>query len=338
MRAIVYPNLLIDKSIGNNPYIQEFIRYIELEGVEVINAPHKNPLLSLFFKLNASTDACFIHWIENVPLYKHGYLQTLLAIIYVLIQKLRKVKVIWFLHNKKPHDKTNFSLGLFLMRFMAYFSDLIITHSMDGVELVRNKYPYSDNKVYFLDHPTKDRLIYYKSNSKRVYDILIWGTISKYKGVLEFVKYVVCNDLHLKIRIIGKCDSLEYMSQLVLAKNSNINIENRSISFEELGKYISETQFVLIPYIPDSLLSSGILMDSLSLGSKVIGPNVGSFKDYSQNLDLKVFVFDKYEDINNIIDKCHDPINISAYADFLQSHSWPNFIREMLCLISKIDR
>lgn len=250
----------------------------------MINAPHKNPLVSLFLKQNMSMDVCFFHWIENVPLYKYGYLQTLLVVLYIFIQKLRRKKIVWFLHNKQPHEKTSFSLSLFLMKFLINYSDLIITHAKEGVDLIVNKYPKWASKVYFLDHPTKDRMRFYCKKNIPTYDLLIWGTISKYKGVLEFVQYASNNRLNLKIKIIGRCDSTEYMSQLLSSKNDNMQIENKALTFEELAIYMSDTRFVLIPYMSESLLSSGILMDSLSFGCKIIGPNVGSFKDYSKNI------------------------------------------------------
>lgn len=60
-----------------------------------------------------------------------------------------------------------------------------------------------------------------------------------------------------------------------------ISIEDRSIPFEELKQEIRRSRFVLVPYAAESILSSGILMDSLSFGAKVIGPAVGSFRVYA---------------------------------------------------------
>lgn len=335
MRAIVYPNILTNSCKGENPYIRDFIENLELQGVQVVNAPHKNPLVSLFLKRNMSMDVCFFHWIENVPLYKYGYLQFVLALLYILFLKLRKKKIVWFLHNKEPHEKTPLSLGILLMKIMVYSSDLIITHANEGVKLINDYYPYYVKKVHFLDHPTKDRLSNFCKKDNPLYDLLIWGTISKYKGVAEFVQYLTKKQSHLKVQIIGRCDSAEYFSQLLSSKNDNIQIENRVLTFEQLAICITNVRFVLIPYIPGSLLSSGVLMDSLSFGAKIIGPNVGSFIDYSQNSQLKVFVFRHYDDIENIVHRYSDPIDISAYSQFLREHSWSFFIRKMLCLISE---
>ena len=335
MRAGVYPNLLTKNCIGVNPYIQDFIENLESQGVQVINAPHKNPLVSLFLKQNMSMDVCFLHWIENVPLYKYGYLQFVLAFMYILILKLRKKKIVWFLHNKEPHEKTSFSLGIFLMKILVHFSNLIVTHATDGVKLINDYYPDCIDKVHFLDHPTKDRLSLFSKKDNPSYDLLIWGAISKYKGIAEFVQYLTKKQSHLKVLIIGKCESKEYYSQLLSSKSDNIQVENRALTFEQLAVCISDARFVLIPYIPKSLLSSGILMDSLSLGAKIIGPNVGSFKDYSQNSQLEVYVFNNYDDIEDIIHRYPDSIDVSAYLQFLNEYSWPSFMKKMLCLISE---
>lgn len=68
-----------------------------------------------------------------------------------------------------------------------------------------------------------------------MYDLLIWGAISKYKGVAEFVQYLTKKQSHLRVLIIGKCDSKDYFSQLLSSKNDNIQIENRTLTFEQLA-------------------------------------------------------------------------------------------------------
>ncbi len=119
-------------------------------------------------------------------------------------------------------------------------------------------------------------------------DLLIWGNISRYKGVPEFVRFATQHSLKLKTKIIGKCSSQELLEELRKESNEMISIEDRSIPFEELKQEIRRSRFVLVPYAAESILSSGILMDSLSFGAKVIGLLCGISPLLFQNLLQKI--------------------------------------------------
>lgn len=93
----------------------------------------------------------------------------------------------------------------FLTRFIAQKSDLILTHATEGVKMIEAHYPYAAGKIHFLHHPTKNRLPESLPAEMPKYDILIWGNISPYKGVLEYLSYLKNNPQDLKVCIIGKC-------------------------------------------------------------------------------------------------------------------------------------
>lgn len=141
----------------------------------------------------------------------------------------------------------------------------------------------------------------YKDIVKK-YDLLIWGSISKYKGVYDFIKYLNDNKINdLKVCVLGKCNSELLVNDIKSVSTPNTTLVLKSASFEELAEYISFSDFVLMPYKHDTILSSGTLMDTLSFGAKVIGPDTGSFSDYSKNYDLNVYVFNKFDDIKDIV-------------------------------------
>ena len=165
--------------------------------------------------------------------------------------------------------------------------------------------------------------------------MLIWGTITPYKGIIEFIDYIRNNNNeNIKICIIGKGNK-ELINNIRNISPSNVILIEESPSFEELSVYISQTKFVLCTYNPESILSSGMLMDSLSFGAKVIGPNVGSFKDYSKEPKLKVFTFNQYDDIIKLIkDKAKDEVSYSDYKSFLEDNNWNNFINRLINIIN----
>lgn len=326
IRFTIFPRLHILPGQKANPYIHDFVTSLEREGVsKVVNPPHKNPLLSLLPPKNWG-DVFIFNWFESIPDFKYGPLQSVIAICFVLLLKFNRRKIIWILHNKKPHAGGHTRLKRFLTRFMAKKSDLILTHATEGVEMIRTHYPYATDKIHFLHHPTKNRLPESSNEMNPEYDLLIWGSISRYKGVLEYLTYLKENPQDLKICIIGKCSPASLADEIRCIAPKNVTFICESPSFEELARYIRHSAFVLAPYCPESVLSSGILMDSLSFGARVIGPDVGSFKDYACEKRLKVYTFHHYDEIGQIV-AIHktDPVSQESYRKFLEENDWKHF-------------
>lgn len=145
------------------------------------------------------------------------------------------------------------------------------------------------------------------------------------------------NPQDLKVCIIGKCSPNSLANEIRQIAPPNVTFICESPSFEELAHYIRKSAFVLAPYCPDSVLSSGILMDSLSFGSKIIGPEVGSFKDYAREKRLNVYTFHDYEDIEKTV-ACYKttPISLEDYRSFLNENNWEHFGNRIIKLVKSL--
>lgn len=334
----LFPNLPVNPGTRSNPYIQDFIKALNAqEDVSVVNPPHKNPLLSIL-KRKSWGNTFIFNWFESIPDFKYGLLQSLTAIVFLNIIRLSGRKIVWILHNKKPHANGHTRIKKYLAKLIASHSTLIITHATEGIELIKENYPFALGKSHFLHHPTKNRLPEVLPADNRIqYDLLIWGQIAKYKGVTEFIDFLKKKAVnHLKVCVIGECRSAALFDELRKNAPENVTLINQSPSFEELSHYAGISHFVLNPYSPESILSSGVLMDSLSFGAKIIGPNVGSFKDYAQEPRLKVYTFNHFEEISSIVGKHkHEHINPDAYRQFLDENNWNQFASELVTLLTQ---
>lgn len=336
MKFTIYPNLRIAPHQKANPYIHDFMDALNShKDGKVINPPHKNPLLSLLPPKRWG-DVFIFNWFENIPDYKYGMLQSVIAIVFLHIIRLCGKKVVWVLHNKKSHAGGYSRMKRFLTGLIARRSTLIITHATEGVEMIKKDYPFAAHKVHFLHHPTKNRLPEPLLPANQMeYDLLIWGHIARYKGIFEFVEYLKQHpDINLKVCIIGVCSPESLYDELIKAAPANVTVIHKSPSFEELGGYIAKSHFTLSPYSPESILSSGILMDSLSFGAKVIGPDVGSFKDYAKEPKLKAYTFKTFEDIAPIVKSRKDqPVSLKSYREFLEENNWEHFADSLMQLL-----
>lgn len=333
IRFTVFPHLYIRPEEKANPYIHDFIHALNESGeATVINPPHKNPLLSILLPKYWG-DVIIFNWFESIPDFKYGTLQSIIAFFFLLLLRICRRKIIWVYHNKRPHAQGKKLLKKLLANLIAHNATLIITHAQEGVNLIQQQYPFAANKVHFLHHPTKDRTSLRKWDTVPKYDLLIWGQIARYKGVFEFVHFLKKSNSKLRVCIIGGCSDALYQ-ELQQQISTSITLIHKAPSFEELASYIDQSEFVLAPYAPETILSSGMLMDSLSYGSKIIGPHVGSFRDYSLLPELKVYTFHSFEDIPLLVDKYHaESVSLIDYQKFLQKNSWSNEVRALIKLI-----
>jgi len=336
-KIIIYPNILISvlhkESSYPNPYINDFVLALsKSNSVKSINGPTKNPLLNIL-PPRCWGDITIFNWFENIPLYKYGILQTIAAIFYTLALKVTGRKIVYILHNKKPHSHHFAYLSQWMMNFIIKLSNLIITHSNEGLDLIREKYPSAIKKAHFLHHPTKNRL---QANEKeKRYNIILWGSIHRYKGIIEFLEYINSEkSFNPSVCIAGHCSDKEVEEEIKHLVNDRITFIPDSLPFEKVGELIKDSEFVLVPYNPETILSSAVLMDSLSFGAKVIGPDVGSFKDYASNSSLKVYTYKTFSDLPNIYkNHKHDEINTGNYTDFLNSNNWDIFVEKLFQLV-----
>lgn len=327
-RITIYPYIAYEKGERANPYIHDFVEAIENSGWAVVgNRPSRNPLLSILFPKNWG-DITVFNWFESIPDYKHGLLQSMVAILYVALLKIFRKKVVWVLHNKKSHQSDHARLKKWMGKYIAYMSNLIVAHAEEGLEIVRKQYPHALKKTHFLHHPTKNRLS--DKVVEKQYDFIIWGTITHYKGVKEFLEYLSQNvEWNPSCYIVGNCPNPALKKTIQsLAEKNHVIYRAEGLPFDEIGEMVGQSRFVLVPYHSDTILSSGILMDSLSFGAKVIGPNVGSFKDYAKNPQLRVYTFDTFDDLASILKEHGDElIPIEGYEQFLNDNDWPHFIQ-----------
>ena len=176
------------------------------------------------------------------------------------------------------------------------------------------------------------------SNAEKKYDFILWGNIQRYKGIVEFLNYIHSQKVFTpEICIVGHCSDKTLESEIQTLCNSQITFIPQSIPFEEVGNLINLSKFVLVPYNPETILSSAILMDSLSFGAKVIGPDAGSFKDYASNASLRVYTYQTLSDLPDIY-KSHqnDEVKTEDYATFLESNNWSHFIEKLLLLAESV--
>lgn len=335
--AFIYP-ISSASPANNNPYIQDFVTYLSKYVVFINKSkPSKTGILNLFFYFR-KIDFAFFNWIEDLPDRRGGLIQSFLLILLVPILKRRGIKIFYTLHNKESHYNTNKIIKRFLRTRVLNNADYILYHSSEGFDVLKNIKGIKGSALH-IPHPFKD-CAFPHINQEKKYDILIWGAIRPYKGIDAFLEFLVSKNMlnSYKTLIIGKILPEEYVIKLNKYKSDSVQIVNEYVEDEALKKLINQSKIILFTYHESSILSSGALIYSLSLGANIIGPNTGAFKDIFQE-DL-IETFNDYEDLLKKIDvrlNC-TANNKEKIIQYIKENSWENFSSKVFNWISEHEK
>ncbi len=268
-------------------------------------------------------DIYILNWIESISSHRFSVVQYLVACLSLRIIKLRGKEIVWMLHNVHPHkgvDKYSESI----MSYLYEHANLIVAHSKEAAEYAKGK---AKGRVEYICHPVAPIAIPNEwDGSVEPYDVLIWGEILPYKGILEFVSNAQVRESGFKIFIVGKCKDAKLSEQLNAYCNDFIHYENRRASYSELKALMNKARYVLFPYLSGSVSSSGALIDTIVLGGTPVGSNIGAFKDLAR--EGGCLVYDDYARLLDILSSDRTVDDVKR-EDFIAQNTWDLFAKKL---------
>lgn len=308
-----------------NPYIFDFHRELAKKHKIVNKNASGLGILNLYIYF-FSTDIFIFNWIETLPQKMLGRFQVTGFILFLWLVRVFKKKVVWVLHNKGSHHQNDNKLVKKVFDLMMRRADKIITHSESGKSFVREAYPDQVRKVVVIMHPIRE--LFPLLNVEKTTDFLIWGSVYKYKGIDKFLNFIstLSLDRQFKVKIAGKCFDQTYLAEIQALLGENIEFYNEVLDFEQIYRIAQESRFILFTYNSDTVISSGSLIDSIRMGSMILGPNHGAFKDLSH-----LSFINTYEDFSNIpsLFKTIDFDGLMLESErqaFYEENNWSKFI------------
>ncbi len=340
-KVYFYPHTKRNFAHVKNPYAGE-LRHAISQQANILNKNPSNKGFLDFLKYITRVNIVFFNWIEDLPDKKGGIFQSLVLILFLHLHQLMGIRIIWTLHNKLSHYHKNLRLKRVIFYTLLKKCDVIMTHSCDGISYAKEQTKNKSFKpnIYYFPHPAYPLMEKKTSdNTTPKYDILIWGTITEYKGIDGFLEYLQkCGkENNYKILIAGKIQSEKYKRIIMRFQNENIHIINEFVDDKALVKFITESKLVLFTYNNNSILSSGALIFSFVHGAEIIGPDTGSFKDL--NKEGFIEVFKNYEELILKIDnKLSNNKKTNATAkikSYLLKYNWNNYIEKIIKTLEK---
>lgn len=302
----------------------------------VVNAPFyvKWSVMSFILKLR-QFDVVYLNWIESIPDYRWGRTKSVIFIFALALMKICGKKIVWTLHNRQPHASGHALLKRWIFSLMVRNSDAIVTHAQEGLEIIERIYPPALSRAKYFPPPFRpplDPVNLREADFK--YEAILWGTVDRYKGVLEFLRYASSKAELKRMRflICGMFSDDEYYRQCVSSAWENVTVENLRVPFDQLPAKIEQSRLILFVYRPESILSSGVLAESLRYSRPILGPAVGQFSDLAGR--GLISTYDSFDDIapkmNFILSQGH--FDMDARNAYFKSYGPANFY----AFISKI--
>ncbi|RFZ94848.1 hypothetical protein D0C36_04760 [Mucilaginibacter conchicola] len=288
----LYPITADNLPVNGNNYIGNLINELEKEFVVVNKQPTTLGIIDILRKIH-KTDIIYFNWIEDLPDRRFALLQTFLLMVLLPLSKILNIKVLWFVHDNLSHTKRAIRHKKFIAGMMRRRADYIVAHTPNT--------QYNNlEKFYSFDHPI-EQFNPIAPELPYKYDLLIWGKMLEYKGIAEFVEFhsKKGTNTDLNILIAGAFPSKEYYERVNNSITPNMTISNKTIPEDELRSLFAKSKYILFTYNSPSVLSSAALCKTIGWGKEMIGPNIGSFKEFGQK--GLIYTYNSLEDLEVLL-------------------------------------
>ncbi|NDJ24621.1 glycosyltransferase [Nostoc sp. B(2019)] len=284
-----------------NPYKNLLINNLNSKGVEVKECLPKveNVFGRIFFLplvlRQGKFDILHFHTLHPFILGKNSFSRLIKLLIFtsqIFILNLLGVKVVWTVHEW--HDKMDDgqkNISSTQSAVIGKFLDAIITHcETTKNEITRAFKLENKNKVFVIPHGNyigtyENKISQIEARkilgiSLESLNFLIFGSIYRYKGVLEAIEaFKKLQQPETYLLIAGKSYETQ-LEETILEKiqgHENILFFHQVIPNDEIQVYINACDCFVVPY--KVFTTSGVAILGMSYGRACIAPNMGFFND-----------------------------------------------------------
>ncbi|HEY5810146.1 MAG TPA: glycosyltransferase [Povalibacter sp.] len=276
MRVLMFPKQ------ADNPYVRRFSTELERAGVRVDEFSYGRAIRQRF-------DVMHMHWPDSHvvsgswwgSLAKHARFAALLALL-----RLRRTRIIWMMHNLKPHDANHPISAWLFPRWVPHAATHIIALSAEGLRAATALYPSLTAKPSAIVPHCHYREDYEAAPPQaecrnrldlpQCFTFLFFGNIRRYKNVprlIEAFRGLSESDVQLVIAgLPGHGISAEELHELT-AGDERIRLRLEFIRDEDVPLYFGAANVVVLPF--DDILNSGSVLLALSFNRVVLAPQLG---------------------------------------------------------------
>jgi len=276
-----------------NPYCSLLHRALREQGVTVVeDASLSLPWLK---ERRDSVQILHLHWLS--PFYHHhrgGLFSLWRALRFSSLLSTAHAlgyKIVWTMHNYKPHDGRSHMAGMWVRRRLLQLADAITVHC----ELAKNELsergtaperihvvPHGNYCGYYPNEVNRDTARSRLGLPKDAKVFLSFGLIRRYKNIERIVEdFSRINDPACILLVAGRpigeyCRTMLERLRMRYASD-RIRIHDRYVADDELQLYFNSADFSVFAF--REILTSGSVVLSLSFACPVIAPHMGCLRE-----------------------------------------------------------
>jgi glycosyltransferase involved in cell wall biosynthesis len=344
--------LITDQDIQNT-YIYSLIEAYKRRGCEVISGPVD------FYTTNYCPDLLHIQWPEG--LYRDDY--SLFGPPDEVIPsrigffKDNGAKVVFTVHNIRPHERANLSMARNVYASVIELSDIIVHHGYASIKLFTSEYPMSTAKIHIVC-PHGHYLAQYRQIStsdarnhlglpQDKFILLYFGTIAPYKG------YELLNRIFKRwskknkyLLVAGRfSDHPNNLPQKVLmhwrkihGSGHNWRRDIRYIKTSDIAYYFSAADAVILTHTEG--LTSGVLPMAATFKLPIVYPCLGNFPEQVDNWYARGYppgnINAAVAELDKLASESFD-VRVLDNSTWLKNNDWDKHVEKILSTYHQIS-
>jgi glycosyltransferase involved in cell wall biosynthesis len=280
-----------------NPYQALLRRALEQRGVELLGAGERlTPRWALAARRRGVT-AVHLHWLELLAFdskRRHASLldtiRTLRLWLSLRLLRMAGIRVVWTVHNLKPHETSHPRLYRLLEREAARTADALLVHSRYAAGAVerelapRGPVLVAYHGSYLGSYPStpgsREALREAHGVPPDSFVFLLFGQVRQYKRVAEAVRtFLDLDGAQMSLLVAGnpKDEATREELEDLAARDDRVALQLRWIGDEEVEGLHRASDAIVLNY--PEIFSSGALLLAWSLGRPVIAPAGGTIDE-----------------------------------------------------------
>jgi beta-1,4-mannosyltransferase len=344
----------------SNPYQGLLIKSLLKEkNVDIIYGESFIPFRIFEYRLKGY-NIFHLHWLFPFQFYflkKYGYIykviSTLYLIIFIILLKLLRYKIVYTMHDLVSHDE-QFMNEQWATRLVIKVSNATIVHStiikeeMDkiGFNIINTwVIPIGTYLNIYKDTVSKLDARRLLNISKDKFVFLFFGLVKEYKGIdvlLENFINLSKSEKNIKLLIVGKCLEKELQTEIEKKASKYKELISLVIEFipeDKVQHYFNSADICVLPFKKVTTSSTAIL--SLSFSKPIITPRLGALKDLPEDVGYFYSPSDSKGLINSMKRAIKEKSKLEKLGNngliYAKSLSWENTAKKTLELYRSLN-
>lgn len=290
-----------------NPYQGLVREALERRGIEVVDAGARLTPSWVRGARDRGVTAVHLHWLELLAFDRTrrfapalDFARTLRLWLSLRLLRRSGLRVVWTVHNIKPHEAAHPRLYRLLEREAARTADAVLVHSEYAARLVRQelaprgRIAVSYHGHYLDSYPTtagsREQLRTRYRLAPDCFAFLLFGQVRPYKRVAEAVRtFKGLDGARLAVLVAGnpKDEPTREELEALAAQDDRVALQLRWIGDEEVEGLHRASDAIVLNY--PEIFSSGALLLAWSLGRPVIAPAGGTIDELQPHGPVETF-------------------------------------------------